>query len=168
MADNNVIPMGKIIGAFGVLGWVKIKSSSTNPESLGSYVDVLLFINSKWANYKIEKFFLKSDILHVKLADINTRDQAIALRGVTIGVLRSKFPTLAQDEYYWTDLIGLTVSNLSQQLLGTVDDLMETGANSVLVIKNEDQQYLVPFVGSYIINVDMEKRQIIVDWGLDY
>lgn len=160
--------MGKIIGAFGVLGWVKIKSSSTNPDSLGGYGDLLLSINNSWTSYKIEKFFTKSDILHVKLAQINTRDQAIGLRGVTVGVLRSKFPELAQDEYYWTDLIGLSVCNLSQQLLGTVENLLETGANSVLVIKNEDQQYLVPFVGNYIINVDMEKGQIIVDWGLDY
>lgn len=168
MSNNNVIPMGKIIGAFGVLGWVKIKSSSTNPDSLGGYGDLLLSINNSWTSYKIEKFFTKSDILHVKLAQINTRDQAIGLRGVTVGVLRSKFPELAQDEYYWTDLIGLSVCNLSQQLLGTVENLLETGANSVLVIKNEDQQYLVPFVGNYIINVDMEKGQIIVDWGLDY
>lgn len=126
-------------------------------------------VNNHWAKYKIEKSFTKPSLFHAKLENISDRDQALAIKGVTVGVPRDKFPQLAQDEYYWTDLIGKKVYNLDKQLLGNVTSLMDTGANSVLVIKHEDQQQrLIPFVGKYVIDVDVKNEQIIVDWGLDW
>ena len=71
------------------------------------------------------------------------------------------------DEYYWTDLIGLKVINRQQELIGTVDSLMDTGAHSVLVVAGE-RQHLIPFVANYVIDVDMQNKCIYVDWGLDY
>ncbi len=163
--DNNVIiPMGKIIGAFGILGWVKIKTDTV----LEHYPELLLSINDKWVAYKIEKAFVHDAVNNVKLLGVDNRDQAFALRGTIVGIERDKFPDLEQDEYYQTDLIGLTVHNKEHQLLGIVDSLMETGANVVLVLKDGDTERLIPFVNNYIISVDLPKKQIIADWGLDY
>lgn len=163
---DNIIPMGKVVGAFGILGWLKIKTDTQDNDSLGKYPKLLLLINNNWVLHKIEKFFVKADIFHVKLENMSDRDQAISLRGTLVGIPRNEFPQLTEDEYYWTDLIGLSVLNLANENLGTVENLMETGASAVLVIKSGDQERLIPFVSRYIIKVD--KEQIVVDWELDY
>jgi 16S rRNA processing protein RimM len=166
LKDNNLVSMGKIVSAFGIHGWVKIKTSA-NPDNLQKHDQLHVLINNQVQMLKIEKLVAHGDILNTKFVEINDRDQALALRGAIISVSRDDFPQLAADEYYWTDLIGLKVINQQQELIGIVDSLMDTGANSVLVIKGE-KQHLIPFVANYVIDVNMQDKCISVDWGLDY
>ena len=161
---DNIIEMGHITGAFGILGYVKIKTDA----DIRNYKELLLSINGKWVPYKIEKCSFNEVGASVKFATINDRDAAALLRGTLVGLSRDKFPKLPDDEYYQADLIGLSVTNLQNQNLGTVTNIMDTGANIVLVIKDGDLERLIPFVGVYITSVDISKKQIIVDWGLDY
>jgi 16S rRNA processing protein RimM len=99
-----------------------------------------------------------------RLADCENRDQAQALMGCEIGIRRDQLPGTAPGEYYWRDLQGLTVVTIKGELLGTVDHLIETGANDVLVVKGERER-LIPFVlDQVIVNVDLDKREIQVDW----
>jgi len=103
-------------------------------------------------------------------------------------VSRASFPAATEGEYYWVDLIGLSVVNREGVVLGEVVGLMETGAHDVLRIrppaltpegaavapakgarKNADPgELLIPFVAAYVDGVDMAARRITVDWGLDY
>ena len=166
--DDSVVPMGYIAGAFGIQGWVKIKTSTEKPDSLSKFKQLLLLINGSWCPTKVEKHSSLKDIFQAKLENISDRDQAMALRGTTVGVLRSQLPKPDKNEYYWIDLIGLNVINQQQEVFGTVTSLMETGANSVLVVKGSEQEYLIPFVKAYVLDVDFTNKQIIVDWGLDY
>jgi 16S rRNA processing protein RimM len=99
---------------------------------------------------------------------INDRNKAEALIGNIVAINRDEFPDTDTDEYYWVDLIGLKVINLQQELLGTIDSMMDTGANSVMVVKDEENTRLIPFVAAYVTDVDMQNKQVIVDWGLDY
>ena len=163
---RNLVSMGKIVSAFGIHGWVKIKTSA-DPYNLQKYNALHVLINNQVRMLKIENFSAHGDVLHTKFIGVNDRDQALALKGAVVSVSRDDFPVLAADVYYWTDLIGLKVINQQQELIGTVDNLMDTGANSVLVIKGE-RQHLIPFVANYVIDVDMQNKCIIVDWGLDY
>jgi 16S rRNA processing protein RimM len=99
-----------------------------------------------------------------RLADCENRNQAQALMGCEIGIRRDQLPVTAPGEYYWRDLQGLRVVNIKGELLGTVDHLIETGANDVLVVKGERER-LIPFVlDQVIVNVDLDKREIQVDW----
>jgi 16S rRNA processing protein RimM len=92
-------------------------------------------------------------------------------------VRRSDFPTLAADEFYWVDLIGLEVVNESGVALGVVADLLDNGAHSVLRIEYPTQskegqpvtgERLIPFVGVYVKTVDQAAKRIVVDWEADY
>ena len=88
--------------------------------------------------------------------------------GAEILVEREQFAGAEQGEYYWADLVGLEVRTADDRALGVVDSLLETGANDVLVVEG-DRRYLVPFLmGSVIKEVDLEKRNITVDWDPDY
>lgn len=101
--------------------------------------------------------------------DTDDRNAAEALRGARVFVSRASFPTPADGEYYWIDLIGLRVVNREGQDLGAVTDLLDTGAHAVLrVAPAEGDERLIPFVGAYVDDVDMAARVIRVDWGLDY
>ena len=74
----------------------------------------------------------------------------------------------AEDEFYWVDLVGMSVINRDNITLGKVKNLIETGAHDVLVVHGEYGEKLIPFVSHYIDNVNKDTQQIQVDWGLDY
>src|SRR6185503_19060474 len=109
-----------------------------------------------------------------ELAD---RDVARALRGARVYVARSSFPTAADDEFYWVDLIGAEVVNRAGDSLGRVTALIDTGPHSVLCVRRADAgadesdtaaERLIPFVAAYVDRVDTTAHRIEVDWGLDY
>lgn len=102
------------------------------------------------------------------LQDCDDRDQAQALMGHEIGIRRDQLPVTAPGEYYWSDLHGLKVITLDGEALGTVDHLIETGANDVLVVKGERER-LIPFISEQvIISVDLDAGEIQVDWDKDF
>lgn len=101
--------------------------------------------------------------------DIEDRGAAQALRGARVFVSRASFPTAGDGEYYWIDLIGLSVVNRAAETLGRVAGLLETGAHCVLRVQAEDgTERLIPFVAAYLDEVDLPGRCIRVDWGSDY
>jgi 16S rRNA processing protein RimM len=161
---DNIIDMGHITGAFGILGWVKIKTET----DISNYPELLLSINGKWTPYKVEKYSSNDNVTNVKFTSITNRDEAIALKGTVVGIKRQNFPNLSDNEYYQADLIGLNVTNIDNQFLGKVENLMDTGANAVLIVKDDKLERMIPFVSVYVISVNLDKKQIIVDWGLDY
>ena len=103
-----------------------------------------------------------------KLAGIDDRDASEALGSCYIGAPRDALPPPAQDEYYWSDLIGLAVVNLQDQPLGRVTSLIETGANQVLVVSDGERERLLPFVEQVVGKVDVPGGVIRADWGLDW
>ena len=95
------------------------------------------------------------------------------MRGFVISMSRSRFPTLPEDEYYWVDLIGLSVFNLRGDVLGTVKGLIDNGVHPVLQVtventENKARELLIPFVDQFIEDIDREDGKITVDWELDY
>jgi len=164
-----LIEMGYVAAPFGVQGWVKIKVATEHTDSLDDYSHIYLKLkNGDVVNKKIENSFVRDNLFHAKFEGINDRDAAFDLRGSVVAVSRDEFPESAENEFYWVDLIGLNVINLQGEPLGIVKNLMETGANDVLVVKVDENERLIPFVAQYIIQVDIANKQITVDWGLDY
>ncbi len=94
------------------------------------------------------------------------------MRGARIFVSRSSFPTTSTDEYYWVDLIGLEVVNRQGEALGQVQELLQTAAQTVLVLRYPSGdawlERMIPFVSAHVDAVDLEHRRITVDWQADY
>lgn len=102
------------------------------------------------------------------LPETQDREQALSLVGQQISVKRDQLPATEKNEYYWSDLEGLEVHNLSGEILGRVERLMETGANDVLVIRGE-REHLVPFVqGQYVTHIDLAGGRMDVDWDAEF
>lgn len=162
------VAMGYIKGVLGIKGWVKISTNTEYADSLLDYPEWQLRKDGKTFNVTIESGKIANDQLQVKFKNIDNREDASLLRGYTIEIQRQNFPDTEQDEYYWTDLVGLNVINRNDILLGKISKIIETGAHDVLVIDGKYGQKLIPFVSHYIDNVDIAGNVIIADWDVDY
>ncbi len=177
----DAVEVGRIADAWGVKGWFKVLPYSADPEAL--------FSSKRWYLQPSEKgaksFFTGTVLLPIRQArehsdsvvaqaqGVDDRDAAEALRGARIFVPRSSFPTAAEDEYYWVDLIGLEVVNREGVALGTVRELLATGPQTTLVLSfpqegGKEGERMIPFVSAFVDQVDIAGRRIVVDWQPDY
>ncbi len=170
--------VGYISGAYGIQGWVRVKPYSAD-------ADALLGAKTWWLDKPelrdVEMMQAKhhSGDVVAKLMGVAGRDAAEALKGAVVQIARSHFPALSDDEFYWVDLIGLTVENMQGESLGEVSDLMDNGAHPILRVATAGAQtetadskaaaeILIPFVDQFVKSVAMAEKKIVVDWGLDY
>ena len=104
----------------------------------------------------------------VKIAGYTEREAVAKLTNCHIGVLSAKLPALPDGDYYWHDLMQMTVCNKDGSILGNVTDILPTGANDVLVV-NGEKRHLIPYVPKiHIVSVDPVQRQIVVDWDENF
>lgn len=168
MDAQNWVAMGYVKGAFGIKGWLKVKADTEYTDSLLDYPEWRLRRDRDVRTLALECGKVAGDELQVKFVGIDDRDAAALLRGYTVEIARADFAPAAEDEYYWADLVGMTVQNREGADLGKVVNLMDTGAHDVLVIEGGFGQKLIPFVSHYIDGVDGANRVITADWGVDY
>jgi 16S rRNA processing protein RimM len=164
--------MGRVAVPFGVKGWVKIHPYTETPHSLLAYPQWWVGSEAGWHELAVEKAEVHGASIAVKFPGCDDRDAAALLRGREIAVPRDAFPAAGENEFYWTDLIGLSVVNEQDQDFGKVLEVFKTGANDVLVVqgRQDDQrrERLIPFLESVVKKVDLQGGVIRVDWGLDY
>lgn len=172
-----MIVLGRVMGAYGLQGWLRIQPFADSPEAWIKLPQWHLQTSaepgspdSTWQTVKVLQARISDDnrlIAHLDTAD--DRTAAEALKGALIGVPRQAMPALAADEYYWHDLIGLEVFNPDNHPLGKVTGLLETGANAVLQVAGPDgAERLLPFVGAVIVEVDLPGGRLVADWGIDW
>ena len=159
--------MGRIAAPFGIKGWVKVQPYSEDPGTLMDFESWRVGRGEQQAHYSVEEIQDHGNALVAKLAGIDDRDAAYALRGQEISVAKSDLPPAGENEFYWSDLIGLKAVNREGIELGRVDSLLETGAQDVLVV-NGKREHLIPFVATFVGKVDVAGGTIEVDWGEDY
>jgi 16S rRNA processing protein RimM len=164
-----MVVMGKVVGAQGIQGWVKVQTFTEYLDSLLDYDTWYVGNEQEWRPLEVlEANVHGGKVLIAKLQGIADRTAAEKYKGLLIAVPRAELPEQPEGEYYWSDLIGLTVENLAGEVFGTVDSLLETGANDVLVVKGESGEKLIPFIDSVIRQVSLKDKTIRVDWQADY
>lgn len=169
-----MIVLGRIAGAFGVQGWIKLQPFGDDPLSWRSMPQWWLSADDgadapDWKPHALRACRSHGKGLVAALEGIADRDAAEALHGFYVGAPRAALPQTAADEYYWADLIGLAVENTSGEAFGTVSGLISTGAHDVLQVHDEaGEERLIPFVAAYVLEVDAAKGRIRVDWEKDW
>jgi 16S rRNA processing protein RimM len=168
-----VIVLGRIVAPFGVHGWVKIHAFGDDPDSwrhikewwLGREAD-----GSEWRRLELQELKAHGKAWVARFAGIDGRSGAEGLEGLFVAAPREALPKPGRDEYYWADLVGLQVDNLQGDRLGTVSQLIDTGANAVLVVARQEDgaEQLLPFVAQVVKEVDVRGGCIRVDWGKDW
>lgn len=176
---DDLVQVGYVSGAFGIVGGLRVTPFSVD-------ADALLSIKTWWLDKPVQRAVsVRTAKMHggdvvATLVDLRDRNDAEALKGAGVFVARSEFPKLEEDEFYWSDLIGLDAVNLEGEALGKVTDMMHNGAQSILRITplaSEEaagapdakvSERLVPFVDRFVKTVDLDAKKITLDWGLDY
>lgn len=168
-ATGRPVLIGRIVGLFGVDGWVKIESFTEPRERI-----------LKYRPWRVRSGGRETEIAQVvgrtqgkgvvaKLPQIDDRDAAVAWVGAEIFVDRSSLPKARRGEYYWIDLEGLEVENADGVRFGTVSHLFSTGANDVMVVRDGERERLIPFVlKQFVREVNLDSRKIVVDWDADF
>ncbi len=164
------ILLGRVLGAFGLRGELKFESWTEPREALFRYQPWTLRDaqgNERQLSGARGKSSGKYLVGH--LPDVTDRDAAEAARGTEIYVPRDALPPPRPGEYYWADLEGLRVVNAEGVDLGTVSHLFSTGANDVLVARDDERERMIPFVQpQYVTGVDFEAGIVRVDWDVDF
>lgn len=172
---SDPVIVGRIAGAFGVQGWVRVEPYTVQRDTLLALSPWRLQVAGEPREAGCEVTVQASRPhgrglrgLVVKLDRVETREDAGRLHGAAIAVPRERLPEPAPGEHYWVDLLGLSVVTGDGADLGRVERLMETGANDVLVVRGERER-LIPFVeGQVVLAVDREVGLIRVDWDPDF
>ncbi len=156
-----MITVGKVVGHFGVQGWVKVFSHTQPMENITVYRDWIVG-GQLYKGVKSKKHG-KTVVAYFK--GIDNRSKADAFIGLEVAIKSTQLKALPNDEYYWRDLVGLKVLDQHGETLGVVDSLFETGANDVLVVKDGDAEVLIPFVEPETVkSVSLTEGVIQVDW----
>jgi len=172
--NQDLIEVGTVIEAYGIRGALKIRPFSDDPVALLSAKEIWL-INErapeKNRDFQVFRAKEHSGTVILELVGLTDREVALSYKSNTFAVSRSKFPKLQDNEYYWADLMGAQVHNLQQDYHGVIQELVDNGAQTVLVIQDDqEKKYLIPFVGVFIIDVDLESdiKKVVVDWQKDW
>ncbi len=163
------VTLGRISGAHGIQGWVRVHSDTSPRENIVSYSPWYLERQGERQRWKVNAGRRQGKAVVAKLAGCNDRDEAEALVGALITIPRSVLPqTAAPGEYYWADLVGLQVQTIDGVELGRIEQLFETGANDVMVVKG-DRERLVPYIWEQVVReVDLQAGMMRVDWDPDF
>lgn len=162
-AEKRIV-VGRIAGVFGVKGWLKVMSYTNPRENILHYTPWQLKLKDTWREVCVQDWKEHNRGFTVAFEGIDDRDVARALTGTDIAVMRSQLKELPQGEYYQEDLLDMQVINREGKTLGRVQEIMETGANDVLVIAGE-ARHLVPLVWhKYLLEIDQDAGVIRVDW----
>ncbi len=175
------VVIGKITGVYGVKGWVKVHSF-TEPMSnfldyAGSQSGLQFGRGHDCKPIEIDEARLHGKGIVAHIAGVDDREIARQYCGFDLSVDQAILPTLSADEYYWHQLVGLEVYSMfggSEQLLGKIDHLIETGANDVLVVKPskgsiDQRERLLPYVPeAFVLRIDEAQGRMDVDWDPEF
>lgn len=161
--SERLVTVGEVRGVYGVKGWVKLFSYTAPRENLLGYRE---FLTGRGETLRLVEARPQGKGLIGRFAGCDDRDEAIALHGTVLRVERSALPETEEGEFYWDDLVGLEVVDVNAGSIGTVDYLLETGADDVMVVKRPGGgEELVPFAWERVVKrVELDPGRITVDW----
>jgi 16S rRNA processing protein RimM len=161
---TDYIIVGQIGSTYGIKGWLKILSYTETVNNILEFNPWFLEDKDGWQPITVEDGQNHGKGIIAKLEGLHNPEQARLLSGKKIAIKRSQLPKLAQDEYYWSDLKGLTVIDQHGKTLGKVTYLIATGANDVLVVKGEKEQAIPYLPGDVVTQIDLVEKTIHVNW----
>lgn len=157
------LEIGQIVNTHGIKGEIKVTPFTNDITRFDDLKEVYVKSKKESKLYKVEGVIYHKNMVLIKLEGINTPEQADLLRNAYLEVDREHAVPLEEGTYYIVDLIGLEVYTEEGKLLGKVDDIYNTGANDIYVIKDElGKQVLLPGIKDVIKNVDLEGGKITV------
>lgn len=155
--------LGKVIATHGIKGQLRVAVYSGEFETILSLVSLML----KGPDERLETFQVAASVVHGKkliiaLKEFENINQVLHLVGRELYALREQLPELSEGEFYWCDLLGLTVKTDRGEILGLLTDIITTGSNDVYVVKDEKRGYLIPALEDVVLVIDLDNGVMTV------
>lgn len=164
MDRQALLLIGKIVAAHGVKGEVKVYSYVDQQTLLNPGRAVLVEPPGKTASpYIVASARVGKKSVCIGFEAISNRNDAEALIGASLFLPRSALPSPEPDSWYWCDLIGLDVYDSKEGFIGRVAAMIETGANDVFVVRDNEAERLIPVIEPVVRHIDPEAGRILVE-----
>jgi 16S rRNA processing protein RimM len=168
----DMVVLGRVTGPYSLQGWVRVHLFGDDSAALGEMSTWWLGCDAEsgpWSPFALEQTKPHGKGLIAKFRQVDGRNAAEGVDGFYIAAPRDALPKISANEYYWADLKGLSVKNAQGDVLGQVTELMTCGAHDVLCVRDDaGHERLLPFVAQVIRQVDAVRREILVEWGVDW
>jgi len=165
-SDEKVL-LAKIGAAHGIRGEVRVKPFGDDPLSFADY-GVLTTKDGK-RSFEVEKARVQKTVVVTKFKGISDRNQAEELNGVELYVGRDQLPEPEEDEFYYSDLNGLTVFEQTGETLGKIVAVQDFGAGDLLEVRPQrGKTFYVPFTKDFVPDINLEEGKVTVDLPEDY
>jgi 16S rRNA processing protein RimM len=162
--DRRHILIGRILGAHGIAGGLKLASYAESMEVFAGGRPLLaVSASGEEAAYEIERAKSLGRAVLLSLKGVTLRSQAEALAGWDVFIDQAALPELEAGTYYWSDLIGMEVYAVEGRLLGRLESIFRTGSNDVYVVKDGRRELLLPALASVVKAVDLAARRMEVE-----
>ncbi|WP_265944359.1 ribosome maturation factor RimM [Dechloromonas sp. A34] len=170
MAGKDIVVLGRLADPYGIQGWLWLHPFGDDPLAWAEMpIWWVAREGEPWRECKLKSLKAHGNGVVVLLEGIADRTGAEAMKGFLVGAPRDALPKTDDDEFYWGDLIGLDVINTTDERLGKVASLIESGANTVLrVVADDGLERLLPFVSAVVLAVEKDTGLIRVEWGSDW
>jgi len=157
------LEVGQIVNTFGIKGFVKVKPFTDENSRFEELKTVYIVMKNQMKEVEIEEVGYQKDMVLLKFKGIDNLTEAEKYKGLFLKIDRKNAKKLPKDTYFIADLLGLEVYTDEGELLGRVDDIFNSGANDVYVVKDElGKQILLPGIKDVLKEIDLEKEKIIV------
>jgi 16S rRNA processing protein RimM len=162
------ITVGKFGAPHGINGYVRLHSFTSPMDNILNYTHLKIKKGNTHQPIEITVTQIRSKDMVVKVEGVDDRNKACELTHCEILIDKSQLADLSEGEFYWHQLIGLTVLNRNNEKIGVVEDLLETGSNDVLIVKKADgKKTLIPYLKDHFIDkIDLDNKTIFVDWDI--
>lgn len=155
--------IGQIVNTSGLKGILKIKPFTDDIKKFSNLKTIYIKTKNGLTEFKIEQVRYVKNMVMIKLDGIDTVEEAEKYRNLYIKVLRDQEEKLEEGSYYVVDILGCKVNTDTNQELGKIVDVFQTGSNDVYVVKDEQgKQILLPAIKQVIKNVDIKNKIITV------
>jgi 16S rRNA processing protein RimM len=160
--------MGRINGLYGIQGWVKVFSYTSPMTNILNYSPWQIKQKAQWQTINVCDGRLQGKGVIAQLEGCHDRTTAMQFLGAEVAVQRNQLPPPAEGEYYWADLIGLTVITVEGLVLGQVDHLLATGSNDVLIVQGERERLIPLLFDTVVTKIDLTQKTLWVNWESDF
>jgi 16S rRNA processing protein RimM len=152
--------IGKIRKPHGVRGEMLVKLLTEFPERIEEGKRV--YIGESKTEHTIATVRFLHEGCLIKFSAVNSPEQAKQFCNEMIYVRAVNLPKLPENQYYYHDLLGMQVKTDEGEMLGTVHEILETGANDVLVVRKGEQEHLFPFIKQVVLDVNQRENYILI------
>ncbi|MFC0820300.1 ribosome maturation factor RimM [Moraxella marmotae] len=172
-AESELVKIATLKKPYGIKGWLWVFSQTDNRADIFEMKPWWIKTATGFKPLTVKQWRHQGQGLVACFEEIADRNAAELMNGTGVWVSKDSFPELNEDEYYWSDLIGLSVVNEQGEKLGQIKEMFETGAHEIISLKPttdsiDNEERLIPWHRDIVLSVDLVGKTMRVAWGADY